>query len=30
MEKRIEIINKVINNVRKGIGVYYAFNNPPI
>lgn len=29
MEKRIEIINKVINNVRKGIGVYYAFNNPP-
>ena len=29
MEKKIEIINKVINNVRKGIGVYYAFNNPP-
>lgn len=29
MEKKIEIINKVINNVRKGIGVYYAFNNLP-
>lgn len=29
MEKKIEIINKVINNVRKGIGVYYAFKNPP-
>ncbi len=29
MEKNFEIINKVINNVRKGIGVYYAFKNPP-
>lgn len=29
MEKKFEIINKVINNVRKGIGVYYAFNNLP-
>lgn len=29
MEKKLEIINKVINNVRKGIGVYYAFNNLP-
>lgn len=29
MEKKFEIINKVINNVRKGIGVYYAFKNPP-
>lgn len=29
MDKKIEIINKVINNVRKGIGVYYAFNNLP-
>lgn len=29
MEKNFEIINKVINNVRKGIGVYYAFNNLP-
>lgn len=29
MDKKFEIINKVINNVRKGIGVYYAFKNPP-
>lgn len=29
MEKNFEIINKVINSVRKGIGVYYAFKTPP-
>lgn len=29
MDKKFEIINNVINNVRKGIGVYYAFNNLP-
>ncbi len=29
MEKKFEIINKVVNNIRKGIGVYYAFNNLP-
>lgn len=29
MDKKFEIINKVVNNVRKGIGVYYALNNTP-